>query len=542
MGIFADRCDAYVGPDGKALSGEALEAAKLDRKAKRCGHTVRKAARFCSKCGRGAPGGWWKCPNCKEWCGNESQFCWNCSTPLHPEDRMDLGGGVWQRKPGIYAQRFDYDVKKLTAEGLLVQTGQAAIFLDGGKVAGSLGPGRHFPNTIARSVNWWGDPPPRSLIMVETGDIILPVRVTDLRTSEEIAVEYYGEIVMRHDPKAEVAFVANLMKEQRQLTCQEVGEAFKREIRLAVMDVCQQATIDDLFKDPMRRLKLEDAIQATLKVACERYGFIVERISASEFTGPAYEKLRAQKGDLEVKRQEAEFTQRMRELVTSDRMGELAEQNRLADYVASLAQERGVSKAKMDHELALLQQVQRHEITAADASFKMRQELEKTGHDIGLKSQWDDYNRDKIVKDAEAKTEETMKWLEVKKQKNLEEERQAQAFAELIGGKSPEEMVLLVPEADKRADLLKIVEMKMKAGMSPEAMVAFIADKNPAALESLARQKSVEASELRRILDDYKRMNEEAFDRGERTFAKGMEAAVEAAKRPGVINQNVRHD
>lgn len=542
MGIFADRCDAYVGGDGKALTGDALEAAKLDKKAPRCGHTVRKAARFCSKCGRGAPGGWWKCPSCKQWCGNESQFCWNCSTPLHPEDRPNLGGGVWQKNPGVFAQRFDYDIKKLTEEGLLVQTGQTAIFLDGGKVSGTLGPGRHYPNTIARAVNWWGDPPPRTVVMVESGDFVLPIRVTDLRTAEEIPVEYYGEIVMRFNPKSDEAFMANLMKDDRQLTCDEIGKILRGELRFAVVDFCHQGTIEDLLKDPMRRLKLEDTLQATLKAAGERFGLVVERISASEFTGAAYEKIRAQKGDVELKRQEVEFTQRMRELVTSDRMGELAEQNRLAEYVASLAHERGISQAKMGHELALLQQVQRHEITATDASFKMRQEMEQTSHDIGVKVQWDDYNRDKIVKDAEAKAQETLKWLDVKKAKNLEEERQAKAFADLIGGKSPEEMLLLVPEADKRADLLKIVEMKMKAGMSPDQMVAFIADKNPGALEALARSKAMEASELRRVLEDYKTFNQDAFDRGERTFAKGMEAAVEAAKRPGVINQTVRHD
>lgn len=541
MGIFSDRCDAYVGPDGKALTGSALEAARQDRKAPRCGHKVRKAARFCSKCGKGAPGGWWKCPSCSEWCGNESQFCWNCSTPLHPESRTDLGGGVWQKKPDVFAQRFDYDMKKLMEEGLLVQTGQAAIFLDGGKVAGTLGPGRHYPHKFSRTVNWWGDPPPRSVIMVDTGDFVLPIRAEDLRTSESIPVEYYGELVLRYNPKAEDPFVANLMKENRELGYKEIGELIKGELRFALVDFCNQATMEDLLKDPMRRLKLEDTLQATVKVSCERYGIILERVSASEFTGAEYEKLRTQKGELEIKRQELEFTQRMRELVTTDKMGELAEGHRLADYVTAMAHERGISKAKLDQELSLLQQVQRQEITAAEASFKMRQELEKTSHDIGIKVQWDDYSRDKLLKDADAKAQETLKWLDVKKAKNLEEERQAKAFADLIGSKSPEEMLLLIPEADKRADFLKMMELKMRAGMSPEQMVAFIADKNPSALEALARSKSMEATELRRILEDYKKINQDAFDRGERTFAKGMEAAVEAAKRPGVINQGIRN-
>lgn len=553
MGIFSDRCDAYVGTDGKALTGTSLEEARRNPKSPRCGNRVRKQARNCSRCGSGAPGGWWKCPSCSKWCGNESQFCWNCATPLHPEDRTDVGGGVWQKKPDVFAQRFDYDMKKFMDDGINVQTGQHAIFLDGGKVAGVVGPGRHYPHTLARSVNWWGDPPPRSVVLVESGEILLPVRVTDLRTAQEIPVEYYGEVIVRWDPKGADAFIANVFKDRRQLTYSDLAEYLKGSFRYALVDFCNQSSMEDLLKDPMRRLKLEDTLQATAKVSCERYGLTLERVSATEFSGAEYEKLRAQKGEFELKRQEIEFTQRMRELTTTDKMGELAESNRLAEYVASMAHERSIGQAKMDHEFARLQQVQRHELKADEASFQMRQEMERTGHDIGIKVMVDDYNRDKTMKDAdvqarariidaEAEMNITRGWIGVKKDKHLEEERSARAFADLISGRTPEEMVLLVPDADKRSDLLKLIEMKMKAGMNPEQMVAFIADKNPGALEALARQKSVEAGELRRILEDYKKMNEDAFNRGERMFGKGMEATIEAAKRPGIINQNMKND
>jgi lipopolysaccharide biosynthesis regulator YciM len=66
MGIFSDRCDALIDPNTrKALTGEALEKAKLDPKWPRCGTRVSKAARFCRTCGKTAPGGWWRCPSCR---------------------------------------------------------------------------------------------------------------------------------------------------------------------------------------------------------------------------------------------------------------------------------------------------------------------------------------------------------------------------------------------------------------------------------------------------------------------------------------------
>ena len=64
-----------------------------------CGSRVSKRAKFCSKCGRGAPDGWFKCPQCGKWIGNDSKFCPHCNHPLFPEDRIDLAGGVWARKP-----------------------------------------------------------------------------------------------------------------------------------------------------------------------------------------------------------------------------------------------------------------------------------------------------------------------------------------------------------------------------------------------------------------------------------------------------------
>ena len=89
MGLFADRCDALIDPrTGDALTGPALEEAQKDPKAPRCGNRVPRAARFCNKCGRGAPGGWWKCPQCGKWVGNESRFCWNCKARLHPEEQI----------------------------------------------------------------------------------------------------------------------------------------------------------------------------------------------------------------------------------------------------------------------------------------------------------------------------------------------------------------------------------------------------------------------------------------------------------------------
>ena len=108
MGFFYDTCNALIDKNtGRALSGEALVAARKDPNWPTCGNKVPKRARFCNKCGKPAPGGWWRCPQCNKWIGNDSRFCPHCNAELYPDERVDMAGGVWHKEPGQFAQRFE---------------------------------------------------------------------------------------------------------------------------------------------------------------------------------------------------------------------------------------------------------------------------------------------------------------------------------------------------------------------------------------------------------------------------------------------------
>ena len=87
-----------------------------------CHNKVSKKARFCSKCGHGAPKGWVTCPSCRKWVGNDSRYCPHCNYPLHPEERPNIAGGVWDREPGVFAQRIELtDVTGIAKSGLKIQ-------------------------------------------------------------------------------------------------------------------------------------------------------------------------------------------------------------------------------------------------------------------------------------------------------------------------------------------------------------------------------------------------------------------------------------
>lgn len=535
MGIFSDRCEALIDKtSGLALSGQALEAARQDQDWPRCGNKVSKKARSCSKCGAGAPKGWWRCPHCDKWVGNESNFCWNCHARLNPDTRMDLAGGVWQKPAGVFAQRFEIsEVKRLLDGGLEVQAGTLAILLDAGKVSGTLGPGRHTPDGVLRRINWFNNPPPRSAIMADSADVIIPVRLQGLRSAENITVDTLAEVIVRLDQKNVAAFVENLFQRRarsNQLTYEDLSEHFASEMRGIVKDFCTKTTMDDLFRDPLRRVRLDDDIAAQLQVALERAGLELIRVSSAEFGGANYDALLKQAEEVEVKRRSLEFDQRMRELLTSDKMQELMQENRLDDYVAQLAQEKGVKDEHRKHELDRLKQVHRHELERAEALHQMQAEMDEAGHQIGIKLKWVDFENEELVRRTKAQVEAGKMAMELDELANKQEAEQLERMARIFQGKKIEELLPLIKDQAVRNQLM---ELELKKGASPEYLLALAAERSPQAAEALARMAGMRKEELLKVAEEYKTLYRESRERDERVTTHALDAAKEAAKRGG---------
>lgn len=544
MGLFSDKCTALIDPATRqALTGPALEQARLDKKWPRCDARVSKKARFCSACGWVSPGGWWKCPSCGKWVGNESNDCWNCNHPLHPAERFDLAGGVWRKTPGLFAQRFEVgDVKRLLSDGLLIQEGTAAILLDGGSEKHVLGPGRHTPDGTLRKINWFGNPPPRSVVFVDNGDVLLPIHIEDLRSAEEIPVGLYAEATLHFQPKQAADFLANLMKENRTLGYEAVSGILAAEMRYAAADLCNTSTIEDLVKDPLRRTHAEDRLRETLGPALKRFGLELVRVGAADFGGDAYEELRSRAGENEIKRRELEFAQRMRELLSGDRMHQFKDEHDLAEYVSQIAQEKQVSDRTRDHELARLAQVQRHEIDREETAFAMAREQEQAAHQIGVKLQWDAYTSEKLLKDAKLQDEieriritrefdEAGGAIKLREMKEAAKAKARRDLADDIKGKSATEMVALVEDSEQRAQIVQLATLTQQKEMTPEQIMASMADQSPAAAQALAQMSAAQKDETRKLLEEYKQMFGQSRERDERMLLRVTEMMAVAAKR-----------
>ena len=577
MGLFSDKC-----PD--------------------CGSTVSKKARFCSKCGRGAPDGWSKCPQCGNWVGNDSKFCPHCNHPLFPEERIDLAGGVWARKPGEFAHRFELDdVRFIKENGLMVQEGTVAILLDGGKEVKELGPGRHSPLGTLRSINWFGNPPPRAAVMVDAGECVFRVDFTGknsgvgavasapLRSAEELEVGCVAEITLRFVSGRADRFIANVMKEKRAVAADDIRALIYENAVTAVRDLCTQSTIEDLVKDPERRVRFEDAITHALRDAMKEWGVEIVRTGAVEFYGRAYEEVRAKYGELEKSRRLFEFRKAEIEVFAAAADEEAAAGKRDAkrdqeakEYLEQLAQEKQLSEIERTQELAIATRVSKGEISATEAKLAAARELEEhaknmtaLAHRLELDLTLRNYDREQLVADAENKARlsaigrderlkdeklstsvmgekvgqaklndeieririerelwEQDKYLDLRRKKDGIKNAELRERADILAGRSELELAALAIDdpAARQAFLeqgLARLKIEQESAMTPEQLLAKHAATSAEAAQALARMAEAKEHAASQVLDERRKMDSERLSHDE----KMQEMLVELAKK-----------
>lgn len=580
MGLFSDKC-----PD--------------------CGSSVSKKARFCSKCGRGAPDGWFKCPQCGNWVGNDSKFCPHCNHPLFPEERIDLAGGVWARKPGEFARRFELDdVRFIKENGLMVQEGTVAVLLDGGKEVKELGPGRHSPLGTLRSINWFGNPPPRAAVMVDAGECVFRVDFTGknsgvgsvasapLRSAEELEVGCVAEITLRFVTGRADRFIANVMKEKRSVAADDIRALIYENAVTAVRDLCTQSTIEDLVKDPERRVRFEDAITRALRDAMKEWGIEIVRTGAVEFYGRAYEEVRAKYGELEKSRRLFEFRKAEIEVFAAAADEEAAAGKRDAkreqeakEYLEQLAQEKQLSEIERTQELAIATRVSKGEISATEAKLAAARELEEhaknmtaLAHKLELDLTLRNYDREQLVTDAENKVRlsaigrderlkdeklstavmgekvgqaklndeieririerelwEQDKYLDLRKKKDEIKNAELRERAGILSGKSELELAALAIDdpAARQAFLeqgLARLKIEQESAMTPEQLLAKHAATSAEAAQALARMAEAKEHAASQVLDERRKMDAERLSHDEKMQEQLFDLAKKAVE------------
>lgn len=419
MGLFSDQCQ-------------------------KCGFKVKKAAKFCSQCGTLPPGGWWKCPECKKWVGQESEFCPHCKTQLYSKQRDGMASGRWNPEPGMLSQSFNMaSIRPLIGKELVVEVGSFAGVLAKGGLVRTLEPGAIDLKTLADA---------EELLFISARETGVALRVDGLHTAEEMEVSFYAELILQADPTKTAEFSASL----GECSLSELTDRIQKEAALVLSNYCMTASIDELFKNPNRRIELEAALREKMGGFLAGFGLTLVRLAAMDFSGVAYEKLRAKNGEIEETRRTAELNLEMADLVRSGKMNDFANTHELEQYVAQLAQERNLAGLERTSELDLLKQAQRHEIEASDAEQKIRLavgEREEKLKDAKL-------NVELQTLQTDADIEDSGKWLKVREEKNRVKNRQMKDQGDLAKEMDIQQLLAATDDPEKRKDLLKLAELK----------------------------------------------------------------------------------
>ena len=605
--LFTSTCTALVGMNGRALSGDALEAAEAaltearrndckiwsDRNGyvytrKRslfapsvplvdangtpvriCGKRVNNSAKFCSKCGAPAPGGWWRCGGCGKHIGNESKTCPHCGREQNTQLRSDLANGVWQKQEDTFAERFELpDIEPLIGNGLNIQESQCAIVLQGGAVVETLSAG--FYKKPAIDLKYAAENGTRSLVLVDNSEFTLPVCVEQLRTSDDIVADLHVTLALRFDPENAKEFMCNLMGNSLLLHSDtvtssigydEIAHAVLQTVDSAARNFCNTVTVSELFKNADIRLNLEKHIEQALSRNLSAAGLKFLRLKEVEFESEVFTRLREMSGQVEEKRREIEFMRRADELANEATRREALSEHEMEDYICQLAHEKGIRAELREQELERMrlkweQEKKRTDLInqkelrdmqdEADWEQKLRQaEREELLQDLHhkeelerriaaqqnsveymlLESQIQNIKLENDMKKTVAEQEAAAGWLKIKQQKAEFNQKQKLEMLDAVKGADIQALLMVEDDPDKRAQLLQLHEQQMQMKMSPELLLAAAAARgNPAAAEALSRMNRDQLEALERSKQENKAIYEQMLQMSERMFSSSLDS------------------
>ena len=424
--FFSNRCMAYVDNNGRALTGAALEAAKRDPKARRCGARVRFRAHFCRECGTPAPSAWWRCGSCGKWIGADAEACPHCGHWQNLSARISLDNGSWRKGDDVFAQRFELnDVVAMFSHGLVIEEGQCAILIRNGKVEDVLPPGRYPASELADLDDYAKSGDRKTLVMVDMTEIAYPVMASGLRSKDDLDLSLGCRVFVRFNPSCVENFLANIMSSHDYINKEEINtsvgyDAIARNLLLAEMeivaqDLCNEHRIDELFKDAALRNELEDRVRAQLKAKLDTAGLCFIRLAEVDFHGGVYERLREMSGDIEKRRRELEMQLRLNELTADAQKRKTLGEDNLDDYLEQMALEKDIKDIVRADEISRIKES--FDRDRAIAELELRYQKAK-------KEQTDVHELEKL----DAAHDEELK----KIQKNGELERRQAEHAELL--------------------------------------------------------------------------------------------------------------
>lgn len=459
----------------------------------KCGHSVKRAARFCSKCGAGAPKGWFKSPHSGKFVGNDSAFDPFTGEALAPEVREQFSGEGWLAPDGVLAQRIQLALVEERLKGdIVLQPTAGLILVEDGKLQKTLGPGGKHKVSSLRGflIKKTGN---AEAVMVNSGPFGLPIRSDKFRTRDEFEVSLYAEIRFTVDLKKAEHLLTDFLGTDDQLLFDEAGPHLMKAIDACVRDTIGANDVETLVKSADKRIAFEDKLAEALVAALGGIGLKLEKLGAVEFTGPAYEQIRQQAGEAEQLRKRLEVQKRARSVILDESKDKARSESGLEMELRALASERDLQDAGLNYSLALVKQKHFHELSAQQQVFELEQQDKLLEQELEQAMK----RHAKMLEQKRAehtdRVAQTQDWIGVKQDK---ERAKLEIEKERIAAFSNQDITALIAALppERAQSLMEMHARLQEANLTPEQMLARAAATNPEAAKALGQMLAANAA------------------------------------------------
>jgi len=559
MGLFSDKCP-------------------------QCGGRVRKAARFCSGCGAPSVRADTTCGVCGAELALTSQFCWKCGADQEAMPAPNVIGHRWVRNAEDFAVRVDdVDVPGLLTKGIMIEHGTRAILFQQGKYMGELHEGIRDIGGLLQRINHFNTNVPASIVIMDAGDIAMDLDVSDIRTAENIPVSAFARVVLNvSDPDS---LFLNLFKAKKRYTLVELRESLVLELKNTVEIAGAGYSAHDLFGNPQLRQTMETDIQQLMDDIVNRVGLKIVQLRIMRFESPAFEEIRKEKGEIAVEKEKVvleeekigikedriKLAKRLRESLTQEKMDSFKNEKDFEQFLRQTEHELGIKDVLRQDEMQQLTErithnrekdgiLRRIEIMGIEDDARRSREMDELLHEeekenirqremltrrleteknelearkikLDITKLEDEYEYIKHQREHEQDFREAMDGLkildEVKRIKKDEETHRHKLELEKLRALSEAKIEAIISQAGaSQAEILRqLEEQRIRVNLSPEQLLAQLAEKSPEAARALAEKYRAESKVTEERLKDMEARiadQKEAADRLERITKEAM--------------------
>lgn len=482
-----------------------------------CGKSVSKEASHCSHCGCPTANKWATCHQCGTSVGAESKFCWKCGTEQKTDSRENFYGDRWRRSANDFAARVEMRVPgEVLHQGLLIDEGTVAVMFQDGKPQGILEPGYHSSEGFFSKLMGVNKNASAHAILLDMEAAEVDFMLEDVRLQGLVPVDSRVRLLFKVSDAEK--FVTTVMGGDDSFTTQDLSARFQADVKSAAEHALKDQALDKIVFAVSEREILEAGMQEKLGPALEAHGLSLAGVRLAQFGGPAYDQLKEKFSELERLSREAEAARELRDAVRAEKVAAYHDEEELKDayakvqtdyklksvdreqeearFIQAAEQQTEVEGVRLAYETRraeilnrLDEQKLRHQSELADVQAELEQNRARFEED--MRQQKERFKTGQEQQKEQAKTDlevakqgiEAMKAVKAAKleAKAAENEIEIEAEAkrlELRGNASLQS--LLATLSGEQADrVLKLAELEMRKGLSPEQALAMIAEKSP---------------------------------------------------------------